>query len=174
MHLPVDAAPLYALSDFRRRSGSTRAADERFSRRVRHFSVQLAPTPTGCSFATLAQRGNSDRWRARPRWLEGPSRGHPPRQERARSSAPLEELARGSPRAPRACKTGSAPPFDGENSGRRPRQTRSSASLIVAIAAHLGWHRACSPKVPHMRVLWTKAGKLLPVDTGGKIRSYNC
>ena len=24
-----------------------------------------------------------------------------------------------------------------------------------------------------MRVLWTKAGKLLPVDTGGKIRSYN-
>src|SRR5262245_35238532 len=24
-----------------------------------------------------------------------------------------------------------------------------------------------------MRVLWVKAGKLLPVDTGGKIRSYN-
>ena len=25
----------------------------------------------------------------------------------------------------------------------------------------------------HMRILWVKAGKLLPVDTGGKIRSYN-
>ena len=24
-----------------------------------------------------------------------------------------------------------------------------------------------------MRILWVKAGKLLPVDTGGKIRSYN-
>src|SRR3979409_882262 len=24
-----------------------------------------------------------------------------------------------------------------------------------------------------MRLLWVKAGKLLPVDTGGKIRSYN-
>src|SRR5580700_7812358 len=24
-----------------------------------------------------------------------------------------------------------------------------------------------------MKVLWVKAGKLLPVDTGGKIRSYN-
>src|SRR5271168_4758932 len=24
-----------------------------------------------------------------------------------------------------------------------------------------------------VRVLWVKAGKLLPVDTGGKIRSYN-
>ena len=24
-----------------------------------------------------------------------------------------------------------------------------------------------------MRMLWVKAGKLLPVDTGGKIRSYN-
>ena len=24
-----------------------------------------------------------------------------------------------------------------------------------------------------MRVLWVKAGKLLPVDTGGKIRSFN-
>lgn len=25
----------------------------------------------------------------------------------------------------------------------------------------------------HLRILWVKAGKLLPVDTGGKIRSYN-
>jgi glycosyltransferase involved in cell wall biosynthesis len=25
----------------------------------------------------------------------------------------------------------------------------------------------------HLRILWAKAGKLLPVDTGGKIRSYN-
>src|SRR5690242_4648462 len=24
-----------------------------------------------------------------------------------------------------------------------------------------------------MRILWVKAGKLLPVDTGGKIRSFN-
>src|ERR1700758_2184237 len=24
-----------------------------------------------------------------------------------------------------------------------------------------------------MKILWVKAGKLLPVDTGGKIRSYN-
>lgn len=24
-----------------------------------------------------------------------------------------------------------------------------------------------------MRILWVKAGKMLPVDTGGKIRSYN-
>ena len=24
-----------------------------------------------------------------------------------------------------------------------------------------------------MRILWVKAGKLLPLDTGGKIRSYN-
>src|SRR5258705_9956793 len=24
-----------------------------------------------------------------------------------------------------------------------------------------------------LRILWVKAGKLLPVDTGGKIRSYN-
>ena len=24
-----------------------------------------------------------------------------------------------------------------------------------------------------MRILWVKGGKLLPVDTGGKIRSYN-
>src|SRR5438093_8509644 len=24
-----------------------------------------------------------------------------------------------------------------------------------------------------MRILWVKAGKLLPVDTGGRIRSYN-
>jgi hypothetical protein len=24
-----------------------------------------------------------------------------------------------------------------------------------------------------MRLLWVKAGKLLPVDTGGKIRSYH-
>jgi glycosyltransferase involved in cell wall biosynthesis len=27
--------------------------------------------------------------------------------------------------------------------------------------------------IPRMRILWVKAGKLLPVDTGGKIRSYN-
>ena len=25
----------------------------------------------------------------------------------------------------------------------------------------------------NLRILWVKAGKLLPVDTGGKIRSYN-
>ena len=24
-----------------------------------------------------------------------------------------------------------------------------------------------------MRILWVKAGQLLPVDTGGKIRTYN-
>jgi len=24
-----------------------------------------------------------------------------------------------------------------------------------------------------MRILWVKAGRILPVDTGGKIRSYN-
>jgi hypothetical protein len=24
-----------------------------------------------------------------------------------------------------------------------------------------------------MKILWVKAGKLLPVDTGGKIRSFN-
>ena len=24
-----------------------------------------------------------------------------------------------------------------------------------------------------MRILWVKAGKILPVDTGGRIRSYN-
>jgi polysaccharide biosynthesis protein PslH len=27
--------------------------------------------------------------------------------------------------------------------------------------------------IPRMRILWVKAGKLLPVDTGGKIRSYH-
>jgi glycosyltransferase involved in cell wall biosynthesis len=35
----------------------------------------------------------------------------------------------------------------------------------------LEWHPACS--TVRVRVLWVKAGKLLPVDTGGKIRSYN-
>ena len=25
----------------------------------------------------------------------------------------------------------------------------------------------------NLRILWVKAGKILPVDTGGKIRSYN-
>ena len=24
-----------------------------------------------------------------------------------------------------------------------------------------------------MRILWVKSGKMLPIDTGGKIRSYN-
>jgi polysaccharide biosynthesis protein PslH len=33
-------------------------------------------------------------------------------------------------------------------------------------------YAAIAGKLP-MRVLWVKAGKLLPVDTGGKIRSYN-
>jgi len=34
----------------------------------------------------------------------------------------------------------------------------------------MGAHRA---RVTVMKILWVKAGKLLPVDTGGKIRSYN-
>src|ERR1044071_5243384 len=29
------------------------------------------------------------------------------------------------------------------------------------------------PREKTMRILWVKAGKLLPVDTGGKIRSFN-
>jgi glycosyltransferase involved in cell wall biosynthesis len=33
------------------------------------------------------------------------------------------------------------------------------------------WYRTCSAF--RVRILWVKAGKLLPVDTGGKIRSYN-
>ena len=28
-------------------------------------------------------------------------------------------------------------------------------------------------RLERMKILWVKAGKLLPVDTGGKIRSYN-
>src|SRR5437867_10176200 len=28
-------------------------------------------------------------------------------------------------------------------------------------------------EVKDVKILWVKAGKLLPVDTGGKIRSYN-
>ena len=39
--------------------------------------------------------------------------------------------------------------------------------------AELLWHCACSAPSLHMRLLWVKAGKLLPVDTGGKIRSYH-
>ena len=33
------------------------------------------------------------------------------------------------------------------------------------------WHVRCS--AVSVRILWVKAGKLLPVDTGGKIRSFN-
>ena len=33
--------------------------------------------------------------------------------------------------------------------------------------------RGCAGKRPAMKILWVKAGKLLPVDTGGKIRSFN-
>jgi glycosyltransferase involved in cell wall biosynthesis len=44
------------------------------------------------------------------------------------------------------------------------------SSRVVSIVSRLRIHE---PRESRVRVLWVKAGKLLPVDTGGKIRSYN-
>src|SRR5512145_3151501 len=85
----------------------------------------------------------------------------------------LKSLPRGSRGHLHAsCKTGSAsrvwhkeftPAGRARSSGEcdcRHRPGRSAGTALARARAH-------------MRVLWTKAGKLLPVDTGGKIRSYN-
>src|SRR5262249_35110801 len=30
-----------------------------------------------------------------------------------------------------------------------------------------------APRLPNVKILWVKPGKLLPLDTGGKLRTYN-
>src|SRR5688572_7413894 len=51
--------------------------------------------------------------------------------------------------------------------GRRGAKSGKPTTQTAALHRHV----ACS--ACEVRILWVKAGKILPVDTGGKIRSFN-
>src|ERR1700749_789756 len=54
---------------------------------------------------------------------------------------------------------------------RRNLQNARQEKCRAIVRLKAGTTKAFAGK--NVRILWVKAGKLLPVDTGGKIRSYN-